>query len=80
MTESKTRRYSVGGVTYATPEVGMTLVTRSGDYGVVLEVVPQECKDGREIFRCRIAKSDRHESRWTTTGMLRREGMHFSAL
>lgn len=81
MTTSNTpRRFSVGGIHFTTPALGMEIVTTNGDWGMVFDVRPHICKDGREVFRCRIAKSHRHESRWVTVSLLRHDGLHYTAV
>ena len=74
------KRFSVGGVHFTTPAMGMEITTPDGDWGMVFEVRPHICKDGREVFRCRIAKSHRHESRWVTVSLLRSHGSHYVAV
>ena len=80
MNTNTVKKFSVGGITFTTPALGMQIVTPSGDWGMVYEVAPYITKDGRETFRCRIAKSDRHTMRWVTVNYLRHDGMHYTAV
>lgn len=72
--------FSVNGIRFSSPALGMNIVTPHGDWGMVFEVDPFFTKDGREMYHVRIAKSHRHESRWVTVGMLRCDGEHYTAL
>lgn len=71
---------TVGGIRFTTPAIGMEITTPSGDWGMVYEVAPHTTKDGRESYRCRIAKSHRHESRWVTVYWLRCDGERYTVI